>query len=156
MTLEKPLGAATAAAGPMSREEMVALFERRQEAYDDLDADRLASDYADDCFVESPSGGSHTGQSEVARVIRGVFSAFPDLKFRTLELIIDGDRVGQIGEIEGTDIGGFLGVRPTGKGFRVRAVFLYEFKDRRIVHERRVYDYTGVLVQIGVVRAKPI
>jgi steroid delta-isomerase-like uncharacterized protein len=155
MALEKP-PAAAAAGGTMTREEMVALFDRRQEAYDDLDADRLAEDYAEDCIVDSPLGGTHTGRTTIAQVIRQVFQGFPDLKYRQVELLIDGDRVAQIAEIEGTDIGGFLGTRATGKGFKVLGVFLYEFRDRRIVREHRVYDYTGVLVQIGAMKAKPI
>ena len=34
-------------------------------------------------------------------------------------------------------------------------VFLFEFQDGRIVRERRIYDFTGLLVQIGVLSAKP-
>ncbi len=29
-------------------------------------------------------------------------------------------------------------------------------KDRKIVRERRVYDFTGLLVQIGLLKAKPV
>ncbi len=146
---------ASAPARLLSRAEVMAIFERRQEAWDDLDADRLAEDYADDCTVDSPTAGTHTGRAAVARVLRGVFDGFPDLKFHTVRLVIDGDRVAQIAEVEGTDIGGFLGVRPTGRMFRVPVVFLYAFRDGRIVQEHRIYDYTGMLVQIGVLKAKP-
>jgi hypothetical protein len=34
-------------------------------------------------------------------------------------------------------------------------VFLYTVKDGQILHERRIYDFTGMLVQIGVLKAKP-
>jgi hypothetical protein len=34
-------------------------------------------------------------------------------------------------------------------------VFLYEFKDGKIVKDRRVYYFTGVLVQVGTLKAKP-
>ena len=36
------------------------------------------------------------------------------------------------------------------------AVFLYELRDRHIVRERRIYDFTRLLVQIGVLKAKPV
>ena len=39
--------------GQMTRDEIVAFFDRRQEAYDNLDAKALAAGYADDCLVES-------------------------------------------------------------------------------------------------------
>ena len=44
---------------------------------------------------------------------------------------------------------------PTGKSFRVPAVFLYDLKDGQIARERRIYDFTGVLMQVGLLKAKP-
>jgi predicted ester cyclase len=44
---------------------------------------------------------------------------------------------------------------PTGKSFRVPAVFLYELKDGQIVRERRIYDFTGLLMQVGLLEARP-
>ena len=46
----------------MTRDEIVALFKRRQEAYEDLDAKTLAADYTDAAVIESPSTGVHTGR----------------------------------------------------------------------------------------------
>jgi hypothetical protein len=34
-------------------------------------------------------------------------------------------------------------------------IFLLEFRHGAIVRDRRVYDFTGFLVQIGVLKAKP-
>jgi hypothetical protein len=34
-------------------------------------------------------------------------------------------------------------------------VFLYELRDGLIVRDRRVYDFTSVLLQIGILKAKP-
>ena len=45
----------------LTREEMAALFERRQEAFDNMDADALSRDYADDCVVDSPAAGTLRG-----------------------------------------------------------------------------------------------
>jgi hypothetical protein len=35
-------------------------------------------------------------------------------------------------------------------------VFLLDVQDHHIVHDRRIYDFTGLLVQIGVLKAKPV
>jgi steroid delta-isomerase-like uncharacterized protein len=142
--------------GQMTREEIVAFFNRRQEAFDNLDAATIAADYADDCIVESPMAGTHQTRAAVERVYRAVFDAFLDHKVRTETLVIDGNRVAQVVSLEGTDIGGFMGLPPTGKGFRAPAVFLFELKDHLIVRERRIYDFTGLLLQIGVLKAKPV
>jgi hypothetical protein len=45
--------------GYMTHAEVVAFFDRRQIAFDNLDAATLAADYADDCIVDSPTGGTH-------------------------------------------------------------------------------------------------
>jgi steroid delta-isomerase-like uncharacterized protein len=152
VTRETPRSHETAT---MTRDEIIALFNRRQEAYDNLDAARLAADYGDDCIVDSPTGGTHTGRVAAEKVLRKVFDAFLDLKIRTDRLIVDGNQVAQVMSVEGTDLGGFLGLPPTGKIFQLPAVFLYELNGAQIVRERRIYDFTGMLVQIGVLKAKP-
>jgi steroid delta-isomerase-like uncharacterized protein len=138
----------------MTRNAIVALFERRRKAYDNQDAGALAADYAVDCVIESPSVGVHHGRAAAEQVIRSVIDAF-DVKMHQDALLIDGDSVAQILTIEGTDDGQFLGLPPTGKSFRVPAVFLYDLKDGQIARERRIYDFTGLLVQVGLLKAKP-
>jgi steroid delta-isomerase-like uncharacterized protein len=140
----------------MTRAEVVAFFDRRQIAYDNLDASTMAEDYSHDCVVDSPFGGTHTGRPAAKRVLQGVFDAFLDMKTHTDSLVIDGNRVAQALTIEGTNIGGFMGLPASGKPFRLAAVFLFELKDRHIVRERRIYDFTGMLTQIGVLKTKPV
>ena len=71
----------TVASSPteLTRDEILALFARRQEAYDDLDAAALAADYADDVVIESPMSGRH-GKADAERNLRAFFDAFLDLK----------------------------------------------------------------------------
>jgi predicted ester cyclase len=52
-------------------------------------------------------------------------------------------------------MGGLFGLAPTGKTFRLPVVLMYELRGRQIVRERRIYDFTGLLVQVGVLKAKP-
>jgi steroid delta-isomerase-like uncharacterized protein len=139
----------------MAREEIVAFFERRRELYDDFDAAALAADYADDAVIDSPIAGVHTGRAAAEQALRAVFAAFLDRTMTTESLLIDDDRVAQVLTIAGTNMGELMGLPPTGKPFRFTAVFLYDLKDRHIVRERRIYDFTGLLVQIGVLKAKP-
>jgi predicted ester cyclase len=139
----------------MTRDEILALFERRQRAYDALDAAALARDYTDDTVIESPWAGVHKGPHHGERALKAVFSALQDLKMHTDRYVVDGDSVAQFLSIEGHNIGGYMGLPPTGKPFRLPAVFLYELRDGRIVRERRIYDFTGLLVQVGVLKAKP-
>jgi steroid delta-isomerase-like uncharacterized protein len=139
----------------MTRDEVVAFFERRQQLYDNLDAAGLAADYADDAVIDSPSAGIHRGRQAAEQALRAIFSAFVDIKTTIEALVIDDDRIAEIRAIEGTHIGEFMGVPPTGKPFRLAGVFLYELRDGTIVRERRIYDFTGMLIQIGLLKAKP-
>jgi len=138
----------------MTREEIVALFKRRQEAYEDLDAKALAADYTEDSVIESPSAGVHKGR-DAEKSLRAFFDAFLDLTMSWDELVIDGDVVVTIMSSEGTHMRELLGFEPTGKRFQMSVAVVHRLKDRKIVHERRVYDFTGMLVQIGVLKAKP-
>ena len=53
-------------------------------------------------------------------------------------------------------MGSFLGLEPSGRSFHIPAVFTYELRNGQIAREQRIYDFTGLLVQIGVLKAKPI
>src|SRR5215210_3412941 len=94
----------------LTREQIEAMFVRRQEALDNLDAAALSADYAEDCVVESPAAGKLQGAWAVDNARRAWFDAFPDLKYHTDRLVIDGSTVCQILTLEGTDIGGFMGL----------------------------------------------
>jgi predicted ester cyclase len=137
----------------MTRDEIVAFFKRRQEAYEDLDAKTLAADYTDAAVIESPSTGVHRGR-DAEKALHTVFDALPDITMSVDDLVIDGDVVVTVLSCEGTHMREFLGFEPTGKRFQMSMAFVHRLKDRKIVHERRIYDFTGVLLQIGVLKAK--
>jgi steroid delta-isomerase-like uncharacterized protein len=139
----------------MTREEIVALFSRREAAQARHDVDALAALYAENCVVESPLGGTHQGRAAVARVLTSFFEAFDDATLDVHDLIIDGDRVVQVGTLSGTDTGGLMGMAASGKPAVLPMVFVCRVADGLIVHERRIYDFTGMLLQIGVLKAKP-
>ena len=140
----------------MTRDEIEALFARRQEDYERLDAAALAADYSDTCVVETAwAGAPLIGREATEQAFRTFFAAFPDLQRHPKVLLIDGDQVAEFGTSSGTDMGGFLELEPTRKAFRIPIVFLYTLKDRQIVRERRIYDYTSLLMQIGILKVKP-
>ena len=140
----------------MTRGEIVTLMTSRQEAFERRDLRALARLYSEHCVLESPMAGTVTGREAIEQVYQGLFSAFPDLVLSSDEILIDGDRVAQTLTLAGTDMGGFMGLAPTGKRFRVPVVVLSTMKDRQIVAEKRVYDFTGLLVQVGILKAKPL
>ena len=137
----------------MSKDAILALFARRQDAYDNLDAATLAADYADDAVIDSPISGRH-GKAEALRGLEAVFDAFVDMKVTTTSLIVDPPCVAQAVIMEGSNLGGLLGMPPNGRPFRISAAFFYQLRGDRIVSEQRIYDFTGLLVQVGARIAK--
>ena len=141
----------------MTREELTAFFARRQKAWDELDAAALATSYTDDATVDSPlAGGSATGRDAIEKLSATYFAAFPDLKGEQEMLLIDGDNVAQMLRFTGTDSGGFMGMAPTRRKITIRVAFFYTLRGGVIVRERRVYDFTGLLIQVGLLKAKPV
>jgi steroid delta-isomerase-like uncharacterized protein len=141
----------------MSRDEIEALVARRQLAWDARDARGLTEDHADDGVVESPlGGGPTTGREAIERLYATYFRAFTDFRLEGRDLLIDGQRAALFATVSGTDHGGFMGMPPTKRAVRISVVFMYEFENGRIAHERRIYDFTGLLVQVGALKAKPV
>ena len=141
----------------MTRQQTEELFARRERAHLRHDVEGVPEVYASDAVVESPTaGGTVQGRPAIAEITRAWFVGFPDVVFATDRLVIDGDRVVWVDESRGTDTGGFLGLPPTGKPFSLPMMSLCTLKDGLIAHERRIYDFTGLLVQIGVLKAKPV
>jgi phosphoserine phosphatase RsbU/P len=82
-------------------------------------------------------------------VYRLWFSAFPDLRIDVEDLLIAGDRVVQRVTVSGTDVGGFLGNPATGRLVRVAGAFFFTLKNGLVLHERRILDLSGVLLQLA-------
>jgi steroid delta-isomerase-like uncharacterized protein len=140
----------------MSRDQIERLIDRRAGAWDARDEVALTLDHSDDCVVESPlAGGTCQGRDAIERLYATYFRAFTDIKLEKKDLLIDGDRAALFAQAAGTDRGGFMGMAPTGRAVKFAIVFLYDFRDGLIVKERRIYDFTGLLVQVGMLKAKP-
>jgi steroid delta-isomerase-like uncharacterized protein len=141
----------------MTREAIVALVDAWINALARHDVPALMSLYTDDCVVESRlAAGTVQGRTANAELFRVFFGAFADVRIVPEELLIDGDRVVQIGMLSGTVTGTLMGAPATGKPASVPIVHVFRLQGDRIAYERRIYDFTGLLVQAGVLKAKPV
>jgi steroid delta-isomerase-like uncharacterized protein len=141
----------------MTRDEMVALFGRRDDDIRRLDSDALAADHAEDAIAESPLEGRMVGRARIAEVYRTWFAAFPDLKFTTSDLLIDGDRAAQFFSVRATQTAPFGGVPPTNRRIDFSGVWLFNFDAGGLIrYDRRLFDVTNVLIQLGMLKGKPV
>lgn len=139
----------------MTREEVSALLARRRDAMGRQDWTAFGDLYAESAKVDSPLAGAVTGREAIMRASEAFFAAFPDATITEETPLIDGDRTTIVAEVVGTHVGEILGLAPTGRAFRIPMAFFLVLRENQIIQERRIYDFTGLLVQIGVLKAKP-
>ena len=139
----------------MTREEIAALYAIREQAWQRRDAAALAADYAEDAVVTSPTSGLVKSREAIEEVFHTWFAAFPDLEFKNTTLLVDGNRAALFATVTGTHVGEFFGMSASGRRFELKSVWLTTLVDGKISAEERIYDFTGMLVQIGILKAKP-
>jgi steroid delta-isomerase-like uncharacterized protein len=138
----------------VTRDAIVELVDRWLSAIERRDTVTYSHLYADHAVIESPLGGAVHGPDGARHAFEAFFATFVDAVVTFEEPCIDGERVVIPATIAGTRVGAMSGLPASDKPFRFFLVFLLELRDGRIVRDRRVYDFTGLLVQIGVLKAK--
>jgi steroid delta-isomerase-like uncharacterized protein len=139
----------------MTRDDIVALFARRHDLLTRHDVQGLAALHAADGVLESPfAAGVAKGRDAIEQVYRTFFTAFSTAAIRQEQLVVDGSQAVVLLHIDGEDRGGLMGLPPTGRSFSLTLVSCCQLSDGLIARERRIYDFTGLLVQIGAVKAK--
>ena len=108
-----------------------------------------------DCVIESISGAGLSGREGIKHLYGDWINAFPDVAVHAQETLVDGDRGVLVLMMAGTDSGGFMGLPPTGRSFWLSAVIVFTIADGLIVRYKSIYDFTGMLVQVGILKAKP-
>lgn len=139
----------------MTREETTRFFDRWLRAWAAQDITALANLYAQDCKVMSPMFGTMRGRAAVTESFRRLFTAFPNWKVKAEPPIIDGDRAAIVLATELTHAAEFMGLPGTGRTAKITGVIVHRLDDGSVDEEVRLYDFTSLLVQVGVLRAKP-
>ena len=141
----------------MSHDEAVKFFAEQQEEWNARDADALARRHTPDGTVISPIFRTVQGIDEILGSYRSLFTTFPDWHYIGEEPLVDGDgdRLAQEFVVHATHSTEFMGLPGSGRKFDIQGVRMFEMKDGLIAYERRYYDFTGLLIQLGVLRGKP-
>ena len=138
-----------------TREEVEALFGRRRTAWDARDAGALAVTHSPDGVVKSPMFGELHGREQIAASYAKLFRTFPDWTFSDEPLVIDGNRVVQLFSSTATHADEFMGLPATGRKFTIEGARMHILQDGFVHDEQRLYDFTGLLIQVGVLKGKP-
>jgi steroid delta-isomerase-like uncharacterized protein len=140
----------------MSRADLQALIVRYFETWNRHDPAAVARCHAENGVVESPMYATLRGRKAIEEASRAFFSSFPDATFDVESTVIEPPRIVIFARVNATHMNDFFGLPGTNRHIEFRHVRLFEIDDQGLVaYERRIYDFTGVLVQVGVLRAKP-
>ena len=139
----------------MTREQIVSVTQAMQRAWNARDPVALAAVHAEDGVVHSPMFGEVHGRADIERTYGEMFRGFADWNFEGQDLIIDGNRAAQTFIATATHTSELFGVEASHRKFKVQGVLVFEMRDGKVQSERRLYDFTSLLLQVGVLKAKP-
>jgi steroid delta-isomerase-like uncharacterized protein len=139
----------------MAHEDLSAFIEKMKEAWRRRDSVTLAAGHAEDGVVISPMFATVHGRAGIEASYRALFSSFPDWRIALEDPIVEHDRVALFFTATATHVGEFMGFPGSGRRFEIQGVMMFKMDGGLIAEERRVYDFTGLLMQTGVLRGKP-
>lgn len=140
----------------MTREDLQAIAERYVQAWDQRDPAAIAQFHSSNGVAESPIYATLRGRKAIEDAARAFFTSFPDATFVTDSLLVDTPRIAIFQTANATHVNEFFGMPGTNRRIEFRSARLLETDELGLfVHERRIYDFTGLLVQVGILRAKP-
>jgi predicted ester cyclase len=139
----------------LGRAELQAVSDRLQNAFARRDPVALAACHTLEGVVESPMFATLRGRPAIEEAQRAFFTSFPDATMTVDATVIDPPYVAVFATMHATHVNEFFGLPGTGRQFDVRVSRLFKIERELVAHETRVYDFTGLLVQVGVLRAKP-
>lgn len=140
----------------MTDDQIAAFISRHADGWNTRNPKALCHDHSGDGVVVSPMFGRVAGRPQICETYAALFAVFPDWQLRYDAPIVGGSRLAVFFSVAATHTGELMGLAGTGKRCAFEGVSLFELgADLLIREERRVYDFTGLLAQLGVLRLRP-
>jgi steroid delta-isomerase-like uncharacterized protein len=140
----------------MTRAEVESIFERQVSSWNRHDPAAVALFHSADGIVESPMYATRHGRKAIEEAYGAFFKSFPDATMTVEAILIEPPYAAVFATVHATHMNDFFGLPGTNRQFELRHSRLLKLDESGLIeHERRIYDFTGVLVQLGVLRAKP-
>ena len=142
----------------MTNDDIRSFLQRFRHAWESQDLKALVACYAEDCVVVSPIFSTVKGRSQVEKTYTELFNAFATQKVKLEDIVIgneDPPRAVIVWNVQSTHVGEVFGMPASGKRIDRTIAYILTLRDGRITKEVRIYDFTSMLIQLGVLRAKP-
>jgi len=139
----------------MTGTDLRALIERYREAYRRRDAAAIARCCHPDAVVVTPMSAPAVGRVAIEAYYAALFTAFSNSEMTVDGTVVDPPHVASFETHRATHASEFFGYPATNKPIEVALARLVTAEDGLITHLRTVFDFTGLLMQVGVLRARP-
>ena len=138
----------------MEREAMRRFAVERVEAlFNRGELDRVEEFVTEDFVNHEAWPGEDPGYEGFRLRLRRLRDAFPDCRMTVEDVLADGDLVAYRATVTGTHRGELLGMRPTGRGFRVQHMHFLRLRDGRASEHWACRDDLGMLQQLRLLPA---
>jgi predicted ester cyclase len=114
--------------------------------------DEIAEYIADDCVVRIGDQMIPVGVEGMKQHMIEVRKTYPDLKMTIIRQYTDGDTVISEFIMEGTHLGEWLGMKPTGKKLRMTGVDIDRLVDGKIVEHGGAVNTFEALFKEGIIK----
>jgi steroid delta-isomerase-like uncharacterized protein len=105
-------------------------------------------------FVElDPMPGQEPGPEGLKGIILYIRSAFPDIEWKVIEDIAEGDRLASRFVWTGTHLGNFLGIPASGNKVTMYGMVFDKLVDGKMLESRILMDIMQLLTQLGAIPA---
>lgn len=111
---------------------------------------RIDELFTTDFVRHDPGGRELHGTDQNRQFIRSIRAAFPDVHYTVEDQIAEGDRVVVRYRFQGSHLGAFQGMPPTGKQVTYTGILIYRIADGKIAEQWTELDLLGFLRQLGV------
>ncbi len=132
---------------PTNRQIIKDLFQ----AWNDHNIHGILSFYSPDC--EGKDVGLPTvqrGQQAIEQVVTEYLSAFPDIRFSQMDMVIQKNRTAISWVAEATHQGVLMKIPPTWRKVSVRGVTLLTFENGKVTRMESIWDVAGLLRDLGL------
>ena len=102
-------------------------------------------------LIDLPDSG--IGPEAYARNVVQFVRAFPDLKFKVLDMVAEDEKVVAFWNISGTHKGEFRGIAPTGKKVSVDGITISQLADGKIMDSYVSLDLWSMMRQLDAIPA---
>lgn len=140
----------------MTRDDIQTFVNKLMEAYERADERALSACYLEDATVESPMLGRRSGLEQIQGSFRDLFRVLSNWRITIDTTAIDpvNGRAVVLVTAQATHAGEMFGYPASRKRVTLRTALYFVFSRGRIASETRLYDFTGLLLQLGVLTAK--